>query len=261
MLAEPAPPVGPVKWLSMNLALKRFRQLLLAALLLICVVWVQAESSQWFLRLRAQHLLTDIRSLDVNHSGWPDAQKVMTKWGSYAVHTGPCTTESCTYRVDMLQVLPQMLIGYPDVGVKNYLPRIVDHTGLRSVAARGGFTVEHGIVTSKWFAEQVALPVREWGEPGAAAITDLAVSSGEFLDFPQSAAGSPLHPYRRIRDWKGPYGVTVQFVPQEDSSEQSLLMDFRFSCLTQFSPCLNHGDILPEAWKNLQEQEQSSGTR
>ena len=43
--------------LSMNLALKRFRQILLAILFLLGVVWIQAEASQWFLRLRAQHQL------------------------------------------------------------------------------------------------------------------------------------------------------------------------------------------------------------
>ena len=247
--------------LSMNLALKRFRQILLAILFLLGVVWIQAEASQWFLRWRAEHLLTDVCSLDVNRSGWSDAQRVMNKWNSYAVPAGPCTADACTYRVDLLQVLPQTLIGYPDVGVKNWLPRIVDHTGLRSVAARAGFTVEHGIITSKWFAEQVALPVREWNLRGGAYVPDLAISSGEFLGFPGSEAGPQLHPYRQVRNWKGAYGITVQFLPQEDSSEQVLLMDFRFSCITQFSPCLDYGAILPEASRNLQEQEHSPGTR
>jgi hypothetical protein len=247
--------------LTMNLALKRSRQIALVILLLLCVVWVEAEASQWLLRRRAEHLLADVRSLDVNRSGWPEAQVVMQKWSCYAVPTGSCTADACTYRVDLLQVLPQMLIGYPDPGVKNWLPRIVDRAGLRSAAARAGFTVEHGVVTSKWFAEQVALPVRAWGLPGGAYVPDLAVSSGEFLGFPDVPTSPPLHPYRRIRNWKGPYGVTVQFLPQESSAEQALLLDFQFSCITRFSPCLNQGDILPEAWKNLQEQEHSSGTR
>jgi hypothetical protein len=247
--------------LSMNLALKRSRQISFVILLLLCVVWVQAEVSQWLLRRRAEHLLADVRSLNVNRSGWPEAQVVIQKWSRYAVPTGSCTATACTYRVDLLQVLPRMLIGYPDPGVKNWLPRIVDRTGLRSAAARAGFTVEHGVVTSKWFAEQVALPVRTWNLRGGAYVPDLAVSSGEFLGFRVSEAGPPLHPYRQVRNWKGPYGVTVQFLPQEDSSERALLMDFQFACITQFSPCLNEGDILPEAWRNLQEQEHSPGTR
>jgi hypothetical protein len=247
--------------LSMSQARKRLRQTFLLFLLLCGVVWVQSEVSQWILRTRAEHLLSDVRSLEVNHSTWSDAQTLMTKWKPFAAPTGPCNANACTYRVEFLQVLPQSFIGYPDPGVHNWLPRIVDHTGLRSVAARGGFTVDHGIVTSKWFAEQVALPVRAWGQPGAAAVTDLAVSSGEFLGFPEGTYPNPLHPNRRIRDWKGSYGITVQFMPQEDPSQQAALMDFQFSCITRFSPCLNHGEILPAAWSNLQEQEQSPGTR
>jgi hypothetical protein len=246
---------------SMNLVLKWCRQLVVLFLVILGVIWVQSEVSQWILRTRAQHLLADVRSLDVNRSTWSDAQRIMTKWNSFAVHTGPCTADACNYRVDLLQVLPQILIGYPSPGIRNWLPRIIDHTGLRSVSTRSGFTVEHGVVTSKWFAEQVALPVREWNLRGGAYVPDLAVSSGEFLGFPGSPANPQLHPYRQVRNWKGPYGITAQFLPQEDPSEQARLMDFQFACITQFSPCLNEGEILPEAWRNLQEQEQSPGTR
>jgi hypothetical protein len=70
-----------------------------------------------------------------------------------------------------------------------------------------------------------------------------------------------LHPYRRVRNWKGAYGVTAQFLPQEDPAEQTRLMDFQFTCITRFSPCLSEGDILPEAQRNLDEQEHSPGTR
>jgi hypothetical protein len=267
MLAEPPRRFDPVPsesdlMLSMSLAGKRIRQIFFLFLLLCGVVWVQSEISQWILRTRAQNLLADIRALDVNHSTWSDAQRVMTKWNKFAAPgAAPCNADACTYRVDLIQVLPQFFIGYPDPGVKNWLPRIIDHTGLRSVAARSGFTVEHGVVTSKWFAEQVALPVREWTLRGSEYTPDLAVSSGEFLGFPASDVGPGLHPYRRVRNWKGAYGVTAQFLPQEDPAEQTRLMDFQFTCITRFSPCLSEGDILPEAQRNLDEQEHSPGTR
>jgi hypothetical protein len=245
----------------MNAATKLLRQVLLTSLVLLAAVWASAEGAQWLLRWRAQHLLADIRSLDVNRSGWSDAQRVMNKWKSYAVITGPCTADACTYRVDLLQILPQMFIGYPDKGVKNWLPRLVDQTGLRSAAARGGFTVEHGVVTSKWFAEQVAAPVRNWFLRDGAYVPDLAVSSGEFLGFAAGATGPTPHPYRRVLNFKGPYGITVQFLPQEDTSEQAALLDFHFSCITQFTPCETEGEILPAAWQDLQDQEQIPGTR
>ena len=246
----------------MSAATKFLRQIFVTALVLLAAVWASGEGAQWLLRWRAQDLLADVRSLDVNRSGWPDAQRLMTKWGAYAAaDTGPCTLDACTYRIDLLQVLPQSLIGYPDPRVKNWLTRLVDCVGLRSVAARGGFTVEHGVVTSKWFAEQVAVPVRDWNSRGGAYVPDLAVSSGEFLGFAGPTEKSPPHPYRRVHNFHGAYGITAQFLPQEDGAEQAALMDFRFSCITQFTPCQDEGEILPEAWRNLQEQEHSPGTR
>jgi hypothetical protein len=38
----------------------------------------------------------------------------------------------------------------------------------------------------------------------------------------------------------------VSFTTQETESERDRLMDFRFSCITQFFPCNNEREILPE---------------
>src|SRR5664280_296857 len=104
---------GSVLLLCMNAATKFIRQVFVTALVLLAAVWASGEGAQWLLRRRAQDLLADVRSLDVNRSGWPDAQRLMTKWGAYAAAgTGPCTLDACTYRIDLLQVLPQSLIGY-----------------------------------------------------------------------------------------------------------------------------------------------------
>lgn len=61
-------------WLSMNAALKGLRQLLITMLVLLCAAWASGLGAQWLLRYRAQRLLADIRSLNVNHSNWSDAQ-------------------------------------------------------------------------------------------------------------------------------------------------------------------------------------------
>jgi hypothetical protein len=231
------------------------RRLLFAVLFVFVIAWVETQGAQWILRTRGQHLLADVRSLDVNHSRWPDAQQLIAKWGQRGAPVGDCNPEACIYRIAIVQVLPQSLTGYPDPGVKNWLPRIVNHLGLRSSAVRAGFSVQHGIVSSKWFAEQVALPVSAWNFPPGQprVVPNLAVSSGEFSSFPEVATGLVLHPYRHVRDWQGRYGVTAQFLPQEDPAEQAALMDFSLSCITQFSPCLNEGQILPAAWRDLQE--------
>jgi len=239
------------------------RRLLVAVLFVLGVAWVETQAAQWILRTRAQNLLADVRSLNVNHSRWPDAQQLIAKWGRWGTTAGDCNAEICIYRITIVEVLPQSLTGYPDPGVKNWLPRIVNHLGLRNAAVRAGFSVQHGIVTSKWFAEQVSLPVSAWNFPPGQprVVPNLALSSGEFAAFPEVTTGPGLHPYRRVRDWHGLYGVTVHFLPQEDAAEKTALMDFNLSCITQFSPCLNEGQILPAAARDLREQTQSRPTR
>jgi hypothetical protein len=91
----------------------------------------------------------------------------------------------CIYRITLVQVLPPFAVGYPDKGVHNWLPRLADHLGLRSVAVRAGFSVKNGVVTSKWFAEQVSLPVSAWGPPGAALLSPTSPSP------PANSAPSP----------------------------------------------------------------------
>jgi hypothetical protein len=105
----------------------------------------------------------------------------------------------------------------------------------------------------------VTLPVREWGLP-AGYVPYLSASSGGNSRFHERAGEFPhLHPNRLVRTY--PNGMNVSFSPEEEAPEQALLMDFRFSCITQLSPCRNAGDILPEGWRMLQEQQHQASTR
>jgi hypothetical protein len=242
------------------------RRILLSLLFVFAVAWATEYGSQWLLRRRAEKLLADIRSLNVAHSGWPEAQRVMNKWGAWSSAAGSCTAELCNYRVTLAQILPQAMIGYPEKGARNWLPRLINHLGLRSVAVRGGFNMGHGVVTAKWFAEQVTLPVSAWDSSAASLgdapyIPDLAISSGEFTEYPSYGTEPSSDPYRRLQNWKGPYGITVYTLPQEDASERAALLDFQFSCITRFSPCLSQGEILPEAWNMVQEDERARASR
>jgi hypothetical protein len=55
--------------------------------------------------------------------------------------------------------------------------------------------------------------------------------------------------------------IAVTFSPEEDAAEQSALMDFRFGCITRFSPCETEDQILPEALRMWQEQQLSRASR
>jgi hypothetical protein len=197
------------------------------------------------LRHRAQRLLTEIRALQVNHSTWADAQALMSRWGASAAQSGNCTAEACDFRINLVQTLPPIFVGYPDS--PNRLARVVDHLGLRSAAVRGGFTMHSGFVDMKWFGEQVSLPVRDWYLRSGEYVPEIAVSTAESSTFVgYEGEASPEHPYRRVRNMKGRYGLLFHFKPQESAAEQASLMDFRFTCITRFRPCESEHDILPE---------------
>jgi hypothetical protein len=241
----------------MKTSLLWFRRTLLAVLFLFCAAWLWVQGAQWLLRLRAEKLLTDIRSLEVNRSSWADAQKLMSKWGRWGGYRGACTAQHCQYGIHFEHGLPRFLIGYPDKGVKNWLPRLVTRLGLRGWAdVAAGFTVENGLVTETDFFEDVMLPVQTWFSPAGAFTSDLYVSSREENKSPSYGLEYfPVHSNRTARMSK--FGISVRFFPEENPSEKESLMNFLFNCITQLDPCLRYDEILPEGWHLLQEEQAS----
>jgi hypothetical protein len=232
---------------------------LLTILFLLVAAWVSGEAYQWLLRWRAERLLSDIRSLQVNRSGWTDAEQVMTRWGQWGVSSPSCTMIGCAYRINLIQSLPPVLGGYPDKGVKNWLPKLVGYLGLRGAAVRAEFTVQHGLVTAKWFSEQVTLPVQDWNH-SADYVPYMTATAGQNSTFHDHILEQhPLHPNRVVQIF--PNVLVVSYAQDEDPSEQALLMDFRFSCITRLRPCGSMGEMLPEGWRMLQEKQQQAGTR
>ena len=243
----------------MNSLLQRIRKLLLILLILASAAWVAAEFAQHLLRTHAEHLLADIRTLNVNRSTWSDVQPIMIKWSSSSVPKGSCNSEACTYQIDLVQTLPIEFVGSPDPGARNWLARLMDHIGLRSTAARAGFTIDHGIVTTKWFGEQVTLPVRDWIAPDGY-IPYLSVASTETAQFSERVKSHPLLYPNRFALHVKTY-IDIAFSPAEDPAEQNALMDFNLACITRFRPCETEGEILPEAQRLWQQQVFSAPSR
>jgi hypothetical protein len=234
--------------------MKAARSCLAFLVLLAAGAWLVAYAGQWILRWRAKNLLADIDSIQINHSTGTEADILVAKWRKKYEVSVYRTDEDCDYVARYLHILPPMLRGYPDEGVKNYLPRLIDHIGLRSEAVIGSVRVKNGVVIEKGFGEDVALPVRVWFYRGGAFVPELAVWSGESAQF-NGYEGRLTAPdaHRIARNQKGPYGVIVTFLPAEEAAERAALMDFRMSCLTRLSPCLNESEILPEG-ANVLEQ-------
>jgi hypothetical protein len=237
----------------MNEILRSCRQVFLFLLVLFAVAWLSGEGFQWLLRWRAERLLTDMRSLEVNRSGWTDAQPIMKRWGPWSVPTASCTAQSCNYQINLIQSLLPMLGGTPGKGIKNWVPILLGHLGLRSAAARAGFIVQKGVITERWFGVQVTLPVQDW-DPTASYVPYLSVSSHEsakFHDHPRDP--DQVFADRLVRIY--PHGMNASFAIDEDPSEKILLMDFRFNCITQIRPCREVAEVLPEGWRTLQAEQ------
>jgi len=259
LLQVDVPKAIGVLLLSMNAIFRSCRQILLFLLVLLAAAWVSGEGYQWLLRWRAERLLADVRSLEVNRSGWPDAQKMMKKWGQWSVPTASCTAESCTYQINVAQTMLPILGGTPHKGAKNWLPKMMGHLGLRSAAARAGFTVQHGVITEKWFGEQVTLPIQDW-DLSAGYVPYLSASSRASSKFHDHLRDpDQVFPNRLVRLY--PHGLNATFAIDEDPSEQALLMDFPFTCITQIHPCRDVADILPEGWRTLQQEQHPANPR
>lgn len=220
---------------------------------------MSGEAAQLLLRWRGQKLLAEIRTLHAGRSTWADVQPIMREWDSWSAPKGACSEEACTYQIDVIQTLPPFLLGDPNGGAKNWIPRIVDHTGLRSAAVRAGFEIQRGVVATRWFGVQVTPPVRDWGVPDGY-VPYLSVSSAESSQFHEHNVGQKLLHPNRLAQNKAAY-IAVTFAPEEEPAEQSALMNFSFSCITRLTPCESEGQILPEALVIWQEQQLSRPSR
>lgn len=61
---------------------------------LFAIVLIQIE--QHMLRRRAERLLTDIRSLEIDRASFNDVQDLRRKWWTFAHFGGNCTEDACT---------------------------------------------------------------------------------------------------------------------------------------------------------------------
>ncbi len=236
------------------------RRIVVASMCLLCVAWALAEASQRLLRWEAQRLLRDVKSIQVGHSTLAEAQSILGKgkgWGTVEQGCYGGNDSTCYFYVLIRSRLPQVLRGNPEDGANNWLPRIIDRLGLRDSAVGAQVNTEHGVVVARSYWEEVELPVRDWYLRGGAYVPSLAVSSEEVLRFREyeQQLVAPSHPLRVARRFKGPYGLNVIFLTGESEPERAKLMDFRFSCITQFVSCTNEREILLSGAQLLDENQ------
>lgn len=245
-------------WLHMRQVLRWSHRVLPGLISLLIVAWAVGEVLQWRMRWRAEKLLDDVRSLQVNRSTDAEARALLQKWARWGSVQTYCREDGCNAYVVVRRWMPEFMQAEPIGKAPQWLASLIDLTGLRASDFSARFDTKNGLVTGTGFTESIGLPVRDWYSRDGAYVPDLMVSSGEsteFNDHEREAYVQPTHPHRIARRMKGPYGVFVKFTPKEMPAEKAALMDFHFGCVTQFIPCKDESEILPEGVRLLDQQE------
>lgn len=245
---------------------KRVHRIGFSALLILVAGGIALEGSQWLFRIRAKALLEDIKSLQVGRGSWTDAQRFMNRWGGWGGWYGNCTAENCEYSIQIHHLsltAPQFVFEEgPHLGA-----RTLELLGLRSSSVFARFAILNGKVTSKGFGMSVALPVNRWITPekgfwlkdeiGSTYWPSIDAGSFEGITLRNSVFyDTSKHPnrtfiMRRIR-------LEASFTSEESPEERAALMDFRFDCLTRWTPCMSRKEILPRAEEEFEVENQQA---
>jgi hypothetical protein len=243
----------------------------------IAITFAMIQVGQHIARHRAERLLADIRSLQLENSTWSDAQKLMIRWGKWGHYDGSCDASRCDYAIrftDWAGELPgfyhrQLL--YPVVRLA-----MLFHAHMPYVQAE--FKVQDGLVSEVSFMVWTEVPKGYgpgWDENGPEPPGYVEYKTGEYalLGF----AKSTEHPRsfdRGPRDeahqeyFMGPpsgcegcLGFDTEFTAATSREDLDWLMGFDFSCITRWSPCTVTSDLMPVAWnKYAAERKENMGT-
>lgn len=205
---------------------------------------------QRVLRYRAEHLLSDIRGLQLRKNTWTDAQKIMTRWGAWGHYEGDCTAQSCNYEIRLEDVLWQAADKHPKLDEHFvWFLRPYEMVGGRFSQTKAYLSITDGVVWEKGFAVFIHVPPesKEDGDYGYMLFGTSATVS-HFRLFPHNNK-NPDYWIRQPAGCEGCLAVHTEFTPYADSSDVERLMDFDLSCLTRWRACREQGDIMPAAWK------------
>src|SRR5260370_11473827 len=73
-------------------------QWVLTSLLVIYLILLATlQINQRITRRRAEHLLSDLRGLQLERSSWSDAQALMQRWSRWGHYEGTCDADHCDY--------------------------------------------------------------------------------------------------------------------------------------------------------------------
>ncbi|HEY1676100.1 MAG TPA: hypothetical protein VGG04_00190 [Candidatus Sulfotelmatobacter sp.] len=206
---------------------------------------------QHLLRLRAERLLSEIRSLELRQSTFSDAQKIVDEWSSNARDLGPCRQEWCDVEITLnrnIQDRMEFLWKHPT------LITVYRWLGGRAAAITASIRVRRNLVVRKAINEYVD---GECGRDDQGQIFCVTMMGHVGTD--NHGWVSSLHPEYRF--WT-PSGceicvdASVTFTAYANPEDVRRLTDLNFGCITNWRPCETQQDILPTAWKQVMSEKE-----
>lgn len=231
----------------------------LALLLLLSALLAAVQAQQWLLRWRVERLMADMHRIRLYQTTWPEAQRLMSKWGAWGHCDGACTAEDCEYAITMAN----SFWGGVGVELPGWLrfilkvPRVFSGLGGRLGILRATITVHNGTgwrtkdwveldVPPEWFSSNpqdgeysLILTVRSRQQLHPGFEQDRILGDIEQLaEHPYFVAGSPSGCEICLA---GEVTYSTR-TPQWQIDE---LTKFNFSCFTQWHPCRFLRDLYP----------------
>ncbi len=224
----------------------------LLALVLFAVIAIHVQER--ILRYRAESLLGEVRSLELRQASFADAQAVLQRWKRWATTEGECSEAHCHIRIT-LQDFPLDLPEKYGWGM-NWPRRGSMLVGGHPARVMAEISVENGIVSGKAFYLGILAPAYS-GAPGLASVGEYTVigaadSSSRIDHRDWDEGGAYFHPDYSIivpSACEICVAAVAKFTPYTEAGEVQRLMQFNFSCLTQWTTCRMPVDIMPVAWR------------
>jgi hypothetical protein len=200
---------------------------------------------QYLLRRRAEHLLSDIRSLELRKSTYLDARGVIDRWWDEAHQQGPCRADWCDVEISLTDFAwshAEFLFRTPTRS------RIFRWLGARPAIVGASIRVRNDVVLGKAIEEYVGGPCHDFNDQTTCLTVMGHVQTGKrrFID-----RRHPEYSFYEPSGCEICVDARVIFSPYANTADVQRLTDVNFGCITQWTPCENEDDILPMAWAQV----------
>jgi hypothetical protein len=259
---------------------RRLARVVLCFGALVVLALLAAQVEQHVFRRRAEQLAADLETLEMRKTTWQEAQARLAHWGASRKFSDSCDAQSCSVDITFTEFAFGFLsernlfvrlddyfrwrlrLSYnegPFVRAERLLGHTFMRLGGRPATVNAHVLMQDSVVWNKaiWMQiENYSSHVPGW-DTGNRRIDFGVVASAEAVSrvdrqrerwdpvqlarHPEYLIGKPSSCQICVATW-------TKFTPYADPSDVNRLMRMDSSCLTRWQPCVDHGEIMPEAW-------------